>query len=85
MVKLNVGKLQEILKETGFGEHEIAPFSVDILNYITQKGCPSKIELNAEMESLGWGIGVIDETIYNMLHSLDGRTVYSHKYRMSYY
>lgn len=77
MVKLNIGELREFLKETGFGEHEITPFSMDILNYIAQKGCPSKMELNAEMESLGWGIGVINESIYNMLHSSGEGTVYS--------
>lgn len=84
MANLNVRELREFLKQMGFGEHEITPFSKDLLDYITQKGCRSKKELNAEMESLGWGIGVIDETIFNMLTSLVNGTVYAHQYHMSY-
>jgi hypothetical protein len=43
---------------------------MDILHYMAQKRHRSKIELNAEMERLGWGIGVINETIYSSINAL---------------
>lgn len=67
---INSRVLHPLVKCMGFAEHEIIPFTKDILHYINHKGCHSKRELNAEMESLGWGIGVIDETMFHHLHSL---------------
>jgi hypothetical protein len=82
MIRLNVTELRDLLKRMGFGEHEIPLFFTDISRYITQKGCRSKMELNTEMESLGWGIGVIDETIFNLIKSLINETIYPHQYRI---
>ena len=70
MIPSNIRKLRKFLIKIGYNEHEITPFLTDIFYYITQKECRTKMEMNAEMESLGWGIGVIDEFIFERINSL---------------
>jgi len=69
MLPSNITELRNHLEGIGFNEYEIVPFFMDVLHYMTQAH-RSKMELNAEMESLGWGIGVIDETIYSRINAL---------------
>ena len=73
MMQSNKIKLRKFLLKMGFNEYEITPFIKDILQYNTQQNCRSKIELNAEMESLGWGINVIDEAVFKKINLLTKR------------
>lgn len=68
-------ELQNLLKQQmGFNEYEISPFFSDILFYVNKKRRLSKKELNAELESLGWGVSLIDDAIYSRIHTLLGKS-----------
>ena len=63
-------RVQKLSKKMGFNEYEITPFSTDILFLINKNGCNSKMKLNAELESLGWGVSVLDDVIFKRISSL---------------
>lgn len=62
-------ELRKLFKQRGFSDYEIALFFNDIFFYMNRYGCRSVLELNDELESLGWGIGVVDESTYNKIRT----------------
>lgn len=54
----------------GFMPVEIPDLIKDILNIVSNSEPFTKTTINQELESLGWGIGVIDTVTYKLITSL---------------
>jgi hypothetical protein len=60
------------LEEKGFTPVEIPDLIKDILNILGNGERVTKTTINQELESLGWGIDVIENVEYRLLTSLLG-------------
>lgn len=60
------------LEEKGFMPVEIPDLIKDILNILGDGERVAKTTINQELESLGWGIDVIENVEYRLVTSLDG-------------
>jgi len=54
----------------GFMLVEIPDLIKDILNIVGNSDRFTKTTINQELESLGWGIGIIDNVTYRLITSL---------------
>ncbi len=66
-------KFNELLvkfKSRGLSNIEIAGFLSDFRNLKQRRGDPALNILNLELESLGWGVHIMDMTLYRDLISL---------------
>ncbi|UCD30968.1 MAG: hypothetical protein JSV38_09085 [Desulfobacterales bacterium] len=54
-------------EKQGLYEEEFQYFMKDIFNYMDQKGNVPLDLLNQELETLGWGIQLMDETAYKQM------------------
>ena len=54
-------------EKKGFLWEEVPYFIEDVIRLIDQEKHTSLHLLNQEMESLGWGIQIMDETIYKLM------------------
>jgi len=54
----------------GFMPVEIPDLIKDILNIVRNSERFTKTSINQELESLGWGIGVLDNVTYKLIPSL---------------
>ena len=61
----------------GFMPVEIPDLIKDILNIVRNIERFTKTSINQELESLGWGIGVIDNVTYELITSLVENTGFS--------
>ena len=61
----------------GFMLVEIPDLIKDILNIVGNSDRFTKTTINQELESLGWGIGVIDNVTYELTTSLVENTGFS--------
>jgi hypothetical protein len=63
--KLN--SLYRWLKEKGLPGEEIPYFIDDVIQFFDKQGYLSLNSLNEELEDLGWGVQLIDETAYKQM------------------
>ena len=66
-MKKSLDNLWEWFKKQGLYQEEFPYFMEDIFNYIDQKGNAPLNLLNQELETLGWGIQIIDESVYQQM------------------
>jgi hypothetical protein len=67
------GKFTELLlrfKNKGFSNIEVAGFLSDFRDLKQRRGIPSLNSVNLELESLGWGVHIMDMALYRDLISL---------------
>ena len=66
-MRKSLDSLWEWFEKQGLYQEEFPYFIEDIFNYIDQKECATLNSLNQELETLGWGIQMIDEAVYTQM------------------
>jgi len=54
-------------KEKGLLKEEVPYFIKDVIHLFGQEEYASLSSLNQELEALGWGIQIMDETVYQQM------------------
>jgi hypothetical protein len=66
------------ISEKGFTDDEIPSLFSDLNAYFVQRKNYSVQELNRDMEDLGWGIQIIDQSLFkDILYYFENRQQYS--------
>jgi hypothetical protein len=62
-----LNKLSVWFEEKGLMQQEFPFFVNDVIRFIDKEGHATLQSLNQELEALGWGVQLMDETTYNHL------------------
>ena len=67
MNKETLSELSTWFTQKGLLQEELHYFIKDVIRFIDEEGYASLQSLNTELETLGWGVQVMDETAYRQM------------------
>ena len=67
MITTEIDNLLSWFEEKGIQQEEFPYFFKDVTRFIDEKGVAPLQLLNHELETLGWGIQVMDEIVYHKM------------------
>jgi len=67
MNKETFAELSTWFTQKGLLQEELPYFIKDVIRFIDEEGYASLQSLNTELETLGWGVQVMDETAYKQM------------------